>query len=338
MSSLSLLPIVAIGLSAMVVATLATPVARRVALALGWVDTPSPRKWHRETVPLLGGVAIYTAFGVALLLFGDRFYIRQLVVIFLGATVVSLTGLWDDYRPLPVGAKLALQGLAALFLIASGVRVQILQHLLADGLITLLWVVAVTNALNLMDNMDGLAGGTAAIAAAHFTLLAAMSGQYLVAALAAALLGACVGFLVYNINPARIFMGDSGSLFLGFILAALGIKLRFPHNTYVVTWMVPVIVLAVPLFDTALVIVSRIRRGLNPLTSPGKDHLSHRLVRLGLSPREAVWVIYLAAGVCGEVALFIAYADVATAYLLAGILAVAGLVCLWYLERVPVDG
>ena len=112
--------------------------------------------------------------------------------------------------------------------------------------------------------------------------MAAMSGQYLVGALSAALLGACLGFLIYNFNPASIFMGDTGSLFLGFLLAALGIKLRFPANPFV-TWMVPVLVLGVPIFDTTLVTISRLRRGVNPLTTPGKDHLSHRLVKRGPS-------------------------------------------------------
>ncbi len=160
-------------------------------------------------------------------------------------------------------------------------------------LLTLLWVVGLTNALNLLDNMDGLSGGVGAVAAAFFLLLAALSGQYLVGAMAAAILGACLGFLLYNFNPASIFMGDTGSLFLGFVLAALGIKMRFPTREPWVTWMIPLLVLAVPLLDTTLVFVSRLRRGQNPLTTPGKDHLSHRLVNAGWSRREAVLLLYL---------------------------------------------
>src|SRR4029078_780132 len=127
--------------------------------------------------------------------------------------------------------------------------------------------------------MNGLAGGVAAIAAAHFLLLAALNGQYLVGVLSAALLGACIGFWRYTFNPASIFMGDTGALFIGFVLAAVAIKLRFT-NTYVVTWMVPPVVLLLPLFDTTLVFVSRLRRGLNPLTTPVKEHLSHRIVEV----------------------------------------------------------
>ena len=163
-------------------------------------------------------------------------------------------------------------------------RISVFPWLWLNIAATLVWVVGITNAMNLLDNMDGLSGGIAAIAALFFLLFAAMSKQYLVGALAAALVGACVGFLFYNLNPASIFMGDTGSLFLGFTLAAVGIKLRFPDNSAFVTWMVPVLVLAVPIFDTTLVIISRLRRGLNPLTTPGKDHLSHRLARAHRQP------------------------------------------------------
>jgi UDP-GlcNAc:undecaprenyl-phosphate GlcNAc-1-phosphate transferase len=154
--------------------------------------------------------------------------------------------------------------------------------------------------------------------------------------LSAALLGASVGFLVYNFNPASIFMGDTGSLFLGFMLAALGIKLRFPGNTDVVTWMVPVIVLGVPIFDTALVVFSRLRRGLHPVT-PGKDHTSHRLVRMGFTQREAVMALYLVGGMLGMIGVFVAQADLVEAYLFGGTVFLAALYGIWRLEKVPLD-
>ncbi len=333
MSPLNALPFVLIALSALLVAAGTTPLAQRIAPHLGWVDRPSARKLHRKPMPLMGGIAIYTAFVLALILFGDRFYVRQVVGIFVGATVVSLMGLWDDKSRLSPGFKLLIQMLAAALLIATGVQVHLFQTSWLNVFLSLLWIVGLTNALNLLDNMDGLAGGIAAIAAGHFTLLATMSGQYLVGALAAALLGACLGFLIYNFNPASIFMGDSGSLFLGFVLAALGIKLRFPDNVYIVTWLVPPLVLAVPIFDTTLVFVSRLRRGLNPLTTPGKDHVSHRLIRLGFTQREAVLLLYLVAGVCGELAIFVAEADILTGYLVGGLVALFGMWSFWQLEK-----
>jgi UDP-GlcNAc:undecaprenyl-phosphate GlcNAc-1-phosphate transferase len=203
----------------------------------------------------------------------------------------------------------------------------------ADIAVTIFWLVGVTNAFNLLDNMDGLSGGVAAIGAAFFVLMSAFSGQYLVGALSAAVLGACIGFLIYNFNPASIFMGDSGALFLGFMLAAIGIKLRFPDNVTFVTWMIPPLVLGVPLFDTALVMLSRLRRGLNPLTTPGKDHVSHRLVAMNMTQREAVLTLYLVAGAFGMVATFVTQASVLEGYIVGGIVALAALYALLRLER-----
>jgi UDP-GlcNAc:undecaprenyl-phosphate GlcNAc-1-phosphate transferase len=154
--------------------------------------------------------------------------------------------------------------------------------------------------------------------------------------LSAALLGASVGFLVYNFNPASIFMGDTGSLFLGFMLASLGIKLRFPGNIDSITWMVPVIVLGVPIFDMALVVFSRIRRGLHPVT-PGKDHTSHRLVRMGFTQREAVMLLYLMGGMLGMVAVFVTQADWFEAYLLGSAVFLGAVWGIWRLEQVPLS-
>ncbi|MEZ4677685.1 MAG: MraY family glycosyltransferase [Caldilineaceae bacterium] len=170
------------------------------------------------------------------------------------------------------------------------------------------------------------------IAAVFFTLLAALSDQYLVGSLAAALAGGCAGFLVYNWNPAHIFMGDTGSLFLGFLLAAVGIKLRFPTNSDTITWMIPVLVMGVPIFDTTLVFLSRLRQGKNPLTTPGKDHVSHRLALLTGSRREAVLLCYLLAGTFGLAAIFITQANSAEATIVGT--AVLAVVCygLWWLE------
>jgi UDP-GlcNAc:undecaprenyl-phosphate GlcNAc-1-phosphate transferase len=188
--------------------------------------------------------------------------------------------------------------------------------------------------------MDGLSGGAATIAAAFFLLLAFMNEprQILVGAMAAALIGACVGFLRYNLNPATIFMGDTGSLFIGFILAALAIKLRFLGNVPAVTWMVPVCVLALLIFDTALVIVARLRRGVNPFTTAGKDHLSHRLHALGLTKREAVLTCYLIGGACGMVGVYLTQARLYEAYLVAGIAGCVAIGSLIWLERVCPSG
>ena len=218
-------------------------------------------------------------------------------------------------------------------MILSGVQVAVFQQQWLNVVVTVIWVVGITNAMNFLDNMDGLSAGVAAVASAFYLLLAALNHQYLVGALSAALLGACIGFLVYNFNPATIFMGDSGSLFIGFMLAALGIKLRFPGNTDIVTWMVPVLVMGLAVFDTTLVIVSRLRRGKNPLTTAGKDHVSHRLARLTGSRREAVLLCYLVGCGFGMTAIFVTTATVVEGYLVGLGVALFFLVAIWWLEQ-----
>jgi UDP-GlcNAc:undecaprenyl-phosphate GlcNAc-1-phosphate transferase len=321
-------------LSALLLAIGGTPLARRLALRLGVIDRPSKRKFHKSPTPLLGGIAIYTAAIIVLLVY-DYFYIRELVGILVGASLVSFMGIWDDRRPMRPLIKLVGQIAAAGILVLSGVQVQFLRNDVLNIAVTVVWIVGITNAMNLMDNMDGLSSGIGAVGSAFFFLLSAMSGQYLVGSLSAATLGACIGFLLYNVNPARIFMGDSGSLFLGFMLAAVGIKLRFPSNVDFVTWMIPVIVLGLPIFDTTLVIISRLRRGKNPLTTPGKDHVSHRLVAMGLTQREAVLVLYLACGAAGVIAMFMTQASVLEGYAIGVAVAILGVWALWRLEQVP---
>jgi UDP-GlcNAc:undecaprenyl-phosphate GlcNAc-1-phosphate transferase len=330
MSPGSLLLILVAALMAGVAGTMA---ARSIALQLGIVDRPSARKDHLETTPLLGGVAIYTAVIVSVLLLPEHGEFVELTGILVGASLVSLSGLIDDRRGLAPSWKVVTQLLATAMLMLSGVQVQLPVPGWANLLLTALWVVGITNAFNLLDNMDGLAGGVGVVAASYFLLMAAMNGQRLVGALAAALLGACLGFLLFNFNPARIFMGDSGSLFLGFMMAAVGIKLRFVANTNWVTWMVPILVLGVPILDTTLVTVSRLRRGRNPLTTPGRDHLSHRLVRLGLTRREAVLSLYLLGSLLGGLSLFVSLAGPVEAYLIAGTLAIVALAGLVGFER-----
>lgn len=320
---------------ALVLAIGGTPIARRLAPHLGIMDQPSARKVHARPVPRLGGAAIYVAVVAAAIALGEQLNLTQLGSIIIGATGISFMGLVDDRWGLRPIVKMAAQALAALLLYATGVYVGFPQNPWLNLVATVLWVGYITNGLNLLDNMDGLAGGVAAIAAAYFALMCAFSGQYLVGALAVAVLGACLGFLFYNLNPASIFMGDSGALFLGFTLAAIGIKLRFPDNVTFVTWMVPPLVMGLPVFDTTLVIISRLRRGLNPLTHPGKDHISHRLVSAGLTPREAVLTIYVLSFVLGLLAIFVTQASVVEGYTVGGLVALAGLYGLWRLERPP---
>ncbi|HEX2171241.1 MAG TPA: MraY family glycosyltransferase [Dehalococcoidia bacterium] len=326
-----------ISLLALMLAALLTPIVRRLAVVTGTVDRPAARKIHLAPIPLLGGLAIYAGFTLALIGAGDQSFLTQLAGMLIGATLVSAVGALDDRWGLNPWIKLGSQLLAGVTLILSGVQVQSAPWPWLNWAITLVWVAGITNALNLLDNMNGLSAGLAAVAAAFFFVLAALSGQYLVAPFAAALLGASLGFLRYNFRDASIFMGDSGSLFIGFVLAALAIKLRFA-NSPDITWLIPVLVLGVPIFDTTLVTLSRLRRGLNPLTSPGQDHVSHRLVATGMTQREAVLTLYLASGALGLVALYLLRASRLEGIVVLLLLTLAFVLGLMHMERILVPG
>jgi len=320
----------------LLMAVIGTPLSRALGLRMNAVDQPDPtRKVHKIATPRLGGVAIFLSTLIATLLLGGRYKLDQLASILVGATLVSFLGLMDDRFTLGAGVKLLGQLLAVGLLIITGVQVGTFPTLAMNIAVTTIWMVGITNAMNLLDNMDGLSGGIAAIAAGHFALMCSFSGQYLVGALSVAVMAACIGFLIYNWNPATIFMGDSGSLFLGFMLGAIGIKLRFPQNVDFVTWMIPVLVLGAPIFDTTLVTISRLRRGLNPLTTPGKDHTSHRLTHPGLNRREAVLILYIVSFILGLVALFITQASVFESYLIGLAVLIAAIYALWHMEHPP---
>jgi UDP-GlcNAc:undecaprenyl-phosphate GlcNAc-1-phosphate transferase len=195
----------------------------------------------------------------------------------------------------------------------------------------------VTASFSILDHMDGLCAGIAAVAAGFFTVSAILNGQMLVRTLGAAALGAALGFLRWNFNPAKIFMGDGGAMFLGFLMATLGLKIRPEGVAFPATWLVPLLILGVPVFDTALVSISRARRGLLPFTSPGKDHTAHRLSNLGLGHRGAVLALYGLAGFCGSLALLIPHLTPGSACVLAGILVACGLVAVLLLESAPYE-
>jgi UDP-GlcNAc:undecaprenyl-phosphate/decaprenyl-phosphate GlcNAc-1-phosphate transferase len=329
-------PFLLIFLLALLFTVVATPVVRALARRYSVVDAPSSRKIHASPVPLLGGAAIYLAVIVSLALFGHIEYVQQTASILAGATLMSMMGVWDDKWGLRPLAKLVGQVAAASILYFSGIHVEFLHNAVLNYAATVLWVVTITNALNLMDNMDGLAGGVAGVASIFFFLIATLTDQRLVAPLAAVLVGACMGYLYYNYRPGYIFMGDTGSLFLGFMLAAVGIKLRFPANFDIVTWMVPVLVLGVPLFDTTLVTLSRIRRGI-PISRGGKDHFSHRLVALGLTRREAVLVLYLIQAGLGVAALVVMQANPLEGYSVGFVVLLAALYGAYKLEQLDLS-
>lgn len=311
-----------------------THLARTAAIRFRWLDRPSQRKMHVSPIPLLGGVAIYNAFVLSFLMSNTREVLSQGVAVLIGSTLLVLIGIYDDQRGLGPRPKLLVQVIAATILVVGDVSIALTNSLWLNLGLTIFWIVGISNAMNLLDNMDGLSAGIAAIACFFFAVLAVTQGQIWVSTVATALLGSTLGFLRYNWNPATIFMGDAGSLLLGFLLAVLAIKLRFPNDSLSRTWMIPIFVLAVPIADTALVTISRLRRGV-PVSSGGKDHISHRLVRLGLTVRQAVAVIYLGAILAGGAALVVALVpSTMLAYTVAALLSFVGICTLFLLERV----
>lgn len=310
-----------------------TPITKRLAFHLGVLDLPSSRKVHQRPTPLMGGLAIYGALVLAVLLFSPPFYMVEFGAILAGATWLVLVGFVDDRQGMEPLIKMGGQMIAGVVVIAAGIHIRIFDSMLLNVGLTLFWFVAVTNAMNFQDNMDGLAAGITAIASVFFFIMAVQQELTLVSSLAAALAGASIGFLLYNFNPASTFMGDMGSMVLGFLLAVLAIKLDFkaPPDRQIITWMVPVVVLGLPLFDMTLVVFTRLREHRSPMMG-GKDHTSHRLVSLGLTPRAAVLLLYGLCVVLGFSAIQLSHAGIESGLTVGGALAVSAAAIFVFLE------
>ncbi|HXJ45246.1 MAG TPA: MraY family glycosyltransferase [Candidatus Dormibacteraeota bacterium] len=323
---------------------LAVPV-RALALRVGMVDLPGPRKVHLQPIPLLGGLAIYggVLLGVYSLFQGEAR--AQIGGILAGATLIAAVGILDDRGWLHHQVKLFIgMPLAAGILLLSGIHAQVFSVLFGgrigevlDAVLSVVWVVGITASFSILDHMDGLCAGIAAMASIFFAMLAYLNGQTLVSVLAAAVLGAAAGFLRWNFKPAKIFMGDGGAMFLGFLMATLGLKLRLEHSNHFASWLAPVLVLGATIFDTTLVTISRSRRGLLPFATPGKDHAAHRLANLKLGQRSAVLVMYLIGAISGSLAILASYLPTTRTILLAVAVIVATLIGVALLERAPYE-
>lgn len=329
---------------ALLASLILTVPVRRLALQVGLVDQPAARKIHLEPIPLLGGLAIYCGVVLASLVSLRGQLETQTVGILAGATLLGIVGLLDDRGLLHHQVKLFLaMPASAVILLFSGIHANLFAGLVPkygpalDVALTLFWVIGITAAFSILDHMDGLCAGVAAVGAAWFTLFASLAGQSVVRVLAAATLGAAVGFLCWNFKPAKIFMGDSGAMFLGFLMATLGLKLRPANVPHATAWMIPVLILLVPVFDTFLVSQSRLRRGLLPFSSPGKDHTAHRLANLGLGQRGAVLLMYGLGCTGGVAALLVSRWPATPSYVLAGGVAVLALAAAAILENAPFE-
>ena len=282
-----------------------TPVMRKVAITNKIYDNPnSAHKTHKEPVPYLGGVAIIigvvlVSYGVAIADgFTGKTYLLMTSVL-APAIVLGCIGLWDDMRNLRPAPRLAIQTVAGLFtawiLISQNTVGTPTESTILDALITSIWIVGICNSINFFDNLDGGAAGTVAVTSIALFVLGFQGQQFLIAALSAVTAGATIGFLLWNKSPARIYMGDAGALFLGILIATLTIRLQPDTEVMWTSLATPVLLLAIPILDTSVAVLSRIKRGISPLQG-GHDHLSHRLVRGGMSRKSAAILLWTLSG------------------------------------------
>ncbi len=325
-------PILIVGFAASLALT---PLSRQLAMRLGVVDKPNQRKIHLDHKPMMGGLAIYVALTIAVLLFSPPRHIAELVAVLAGAAVLALLGLIDDRYDLPWRMKLPVMLLTAIGIVATGVQVQFSGIALIDVSMTVIWIVVLTNATNYLDNMDGQSAGMTAIAAFFLMIIAFTQGLSLVSLLAAAVLGSALGFLVYNFNPSSTFMGDMGALPLGFILSVLAIKLEY-DQPFSARWFIPIFVLVLPILDFTLVTITRPLEGRSP-TEAGKDHTGHRLLSIGFGQRIVLVIVYAFCLMFGVLATLVSMApsSIALRLVIFGLflMATLALLLVWIRQR-----
>ncbi len=304
-------------LLALFISFLATPMVRKLAIKIGAVDEPKDdRRVHKEAMPFLGGIAIYAGVLISVLVFLP---LNKLTIsILAGGTLIAISGILDDLKDISPKAKLFFQIGAGVILIIGGVEIDFITNPFTnnDSLIflkwfsipiTLFWVAGITNTVNLIDGLDGLAAGVAMISSISLMLVANKFGYQEITILSAILAGSCLGFLPFNFNPAKIFMGDTGALFLGFMLAAISIE-GVMKSVATIAVVVPILILGVPIFDTTFAIFRRLLNGQS-IMAADKGHLHHRLLNKGFSQRKTVLILYGISAIFGSFAVLIAKAN-----------------------------
>lgn len=308
MDKMTLVKMIAAFLVSGILSFILTPAAKRVAHKIGAIDVPKDdRRMHKEPIPRLGGIAVFFGFLVSVILLVP--IDLELQGILLGAVVIVVLGVIDDSVSLPAIVKLVVQIIAALIVVAHGTRIDVLSNVnifsdkayLSLGIwsipITVIWIVAITNAVNLIDGLDGLSVGVCTIASISLLMISAIVSEFTVVIVMAALAGACIGFLPYNMNPAKIFVGDTGATFLGFILATMSIQGMF--KTYaILSFAAPFLVLGLPIFDTVFAICRRLLKGQSPMHAD-RGHIHHRLIDVGFNQKQTVLILYLVSGILG---------------------------------------
>jgi len=319
----------------------ATPVVKNLAFQVGAVDIPKDgRRMHDHPIPRMGGVAIVLGFLFGILLFVPL--TQEVKGMLLGAIIIAVLGLFDDIYDLSAKLKLVVQIVAALVAVLAGNVIEVLSNpnLFSSNPywelgplaipVTVIWIVALTNAVNFIDGLDGLACGVSTISSMTMLVIALLVSEPDVAIMMAALAGACIGFLPYNLNPAKIFMGDTGATFLGFILATVSVQGLFKVYT-IISFIVPFLMLGLPIFDTCFAVVRRIAKGQSPMR-PDRSHVHHRLIDMGLSQKQTVGILYVISTILGLSAVVLTTSGATKAFMMLLSLAVAAGVA-WHIYK-----
>lgn len=319
--------------AAALVSFLTTPLVKTLAYKVGAIDVPKDnRRMHKEPIPRMGGLAIFLAFLLAVLVFAD--IDRQLRGILLGSVMIVVLGVMDDIMALKALPKLFVQIAAAGVAVYYGCVIQFISNpnIFSDATylnigwlsvpVTVIWIVAITNAVNFIDGLDGLAVGVSAISSASLIVIALLVAETNIAIVMCALFGACLGFIPYNKNPAKIFMGDTGSTFLGYVMATLSISGLFKMYA-IISFAVPFLILGVPIFDICFAFLRRILKGQNPMKAD-RGHVHHRLIDMGFSQKQAVAICYMLTAILGLAAVLLTSSGELKALILIGSVLVVG--------------
>jgi len=327
--------------SAFAISIVMTPVAKTVSMKVGAIDYPKDRGMHKKPMPRMGGIAIVCGFILTVLMispFVNEIEPQKLIGLLIGSLIIAVLGAFDDVKNLSAKFKLFVQIIAALVVIISGIRIDfVIWPFTAtfDALsapFTLVWIIGVTNAVNLIDGLDGLAAGVSSIAALSIMVLCILTGSETAVVLMAALAGACLGFLPRNFNPAEIFMGDTGATFIGFVLSVTSILGLFKGYT-ILALVVSVFCLGLPIFDTLFAMG---RRALHhkPIMQADRGHLHHRLIDRGYSQKQAVVTLYILSVVCGLLAIAISVRDIRVFFTVILMVAVLSLVIYYFNHKI----
>ena len=316
---------------ALAASLLSVPIAAKLAWAVGAVDRPSKRRINKVPIPRMGGLAIFLAFLASVLIFAYPEIDREIRGILLGAVIIVILGVLDDIITLHAGLKFVVQILAAVLVVLHGCRIEHFMGLhLADWLsypVSVVWIVAITNAVNFIDGLDGLAAGVSAISAGAMLVVALLVGDFMSAVMLAAIVGACVGFIPYNFNPAKIFMGDTGSTFLGFMLSTISIYGLFKMYA-IISFAVPFLVLGLPIFDICFAVVRRVSHGQSPMHAD-RGHVHHRLIDMGFSQKQAVAISYMLSAILGMAAVVLTNDGETQALIFLAAVVVVGAIGFW---------